>query len=132
MPYASSASTTDLGVTGGRRHYLVTVTETGVTGATDEWSFTLASQQLPRVCVVRSVSCVLTAGGGGATSVDPEAGMVTSGTDVYSNGAAAPTVIFVPAVGQIWPHSATLYGQSNADGTADTIVTKLLIAEGSP
>ena len=129
MAYAASVTTADLGVTGGRRHYLVTVVETGVTGATDEWSFTLASAGLPRVCRVMAVSCV--GSGGSATTFANEAGMVTSGSDVYANSATASPIRFKPSAGIVWPDSATLYGQSNANGTATTITTKILIMEGS-
>lgn len=130
MPYAAAAPVVErLGRTGNREHFLVTVVETGVTGNTDEWSFTLASAGLPRVCRVLAVSCV--GSGGTFTTLANEAGMVAAGSDVYANGATASPVRFKPSNAVIWPDSATLYGQSNANGTATTITTKLLIAEGT-
>ena len=133
MAYAAAAPVVEsLGIYAKRKAYLVTIVETGVTGNTNEWSFTLASAGLPRVCTVRAVSVYMTVGGGNATTVDPQAGMVASGVDVYENGTAAANVMFFPTVGQIWPHSATLFGQSKANGTADTITTKILVTEGTP
>ena len=131
MPYAAAAPVVErLGRTNGREHYLVTVVETGVTGSTNEWSFTLASAGLPRVAMVKAVE--VTFSGGSATNVDPEAGTYASGANVYSNGSASASPChFNPTSGIIWPSSATLYGQSNADGTATTVTTKLLIAEGT-
>lgn len=133
MPYSFGTPTvTDAGTHRGRKHYLLTVTETGVTGNTDEWSVALASFDLPRVGTVKAVSCVI--GGGAATTVDPQAGMVATGTDVYVNGSAGSPVFYAPpasAPAIIWPHAATLYGQSKANNTATSIVTKILIAEGT-
>ncbi len=130
MAYSFSATVAAVGVYRGRQHYLVTVTESDVAGSSDEWSITLASYDLPRVGVVKVVECTFT--GGSATTVDPEAGMHAGGSDVYANGTAGASPLhFHPATGLIWPDSGTLYGQSKANGAATTIVTKLLVAEGT-
>lgn len=118
-----------LGPTGGREHYLITVTESSVAGASDEWTVTLGSQDLPRVGRVKALSCV--SSGGSHTTIAPRAGMVTGGTDVYSISAASSPIFNNPTIGQVWPHAATLYGRSGANGTATTITTKILLAEGS-
>ncbi len=132
MAYSFSVAVAQVGVYRGRQHYLVTVTESDVAGASNEWNLTLASYDLPRVGVVKAVETVVT--GGSATTVDPEAGSHAGGSDVYANAAAGASPLhFHPTTGLIWPCAggATLYGQSNANGTATTIVTKLLVAEGS-
>lgn len=131
MPYAYTSTVSAVGTHRGRRHYLLTVTETDVAGASDEWQVVLATAGLPRVCVVKAVECSFT--GGSATTVDPEAGSGAAQSDIYSNGTAGASPLhFHPTSGVIWPcNGGTVYGQSNANGTATTITTKVLVAEGT-
>lgn len=128
MAYAS-AVVPSIEVVNGRRYRIYTVTETGVTAATDEYQLT----DVPVVGRVVGYRAVLTAGvGGTATTIDPELGEVTTGKNLFENGAAAATVRAFPAV-VTCPTGGILYGRSGANGTtagAGCIVSVIVIAEG--
>lgn len=131
MPYTYTATAERVGTYSGRGHHLLTVTESGVTANTDEWHFSLATLGLPRVGVVKAVLCSST--GGTATQLNPDMGYAAGNADIYAKGGLANTPVhFHPTTGLIWPcDGGLIYGQSNANGTATTITTYILIAEGA-
>ena len=131
MPYASSSSVLKR-IVAGRIQRVVTVTETGVTSASDAWTFNLATYNIPSLGWVTKHQCVLTNGAGGtATTVDPRLGSVAGGTDLLDNGTPASATYQdcnkrYLLVGQI------LYGSSRVDATigAGSIVTTFVLLEG--
>lgn len=131
MPYASSATVLKR-IVAGRIQWVVTVTETGVTSASDAWTFNLATYNIPSLGWVTNHQCVLTNGAGGtATTVDPRLGSVAGGTDLLDNGTPAAATYQdcnkrYLLVGQI------LYGSSRVDATigAGSIVTTFVLLEG--
>ena len=130
MPYASSAAKTWDGIVDGRRVIIYTVTETGVTGAANEWS--LALRDLPPVGTITQIQVTPTKGAGAGTTIQPVIGSATGKSDIYS--AAGTTAITSVAVDTTnWryvPALRTLYGKSACDSTCDTIVTRLTITAG--
>jgi len=131
MAYASSSSVLKR-IVAGRIQWVVTVTETGVTSASDAWTFNLATYNIPSLGWVTNHQCVLTNGAGGtASTVDPRLGSVAGGTDLLDNGTPAVSTYQdcnkrYLLVGQI------LYGSSRVDATigAGSIVTTFVLLEG--
>lgn len=124
MAYAAAYSAETLYI-GGRRHLALVVTETGVTGNTHEWS-----HQGVKVGTLTFHKCVLTAGDGSATTIDPQVGEATGTASVYENGAAAALTRAAPDARY---YAGTVYGKSMANGTTGTtgtIVTTMIFAEG--
>jgi len=102
------------------------VTESGVTGATDEYTLTV-----PEIGRVVGITAVGTFTAGTATSIDPQLGETSGGTEVWQNGTAAAAV----RDRTVRPYVATantLYGRSGANGTITTgsVVTTIYIAVG--
>ena len=114
---------------GGRRIYKVVVAETGITGATDEWSVaTIPVETL----TLLSQSATVTPGGGSATTIDPQIQAAASGAKVlYANGAAAATIYNTNLNTVCNLVSRVLYGRSGANGTADSCSTTMYFAEGA-
>jgi hypothetical protein len=131
MAYAQTSTVTRRRF-GQRDAVIVTITETGVTGSTDDWSV----NNLPAIGVLVKVSCNLTAGTGSATTVDPQVGDGNALNNIYENTTAAAftkeyTGVTAGIFGLV---DGTLYGRSKANGTVSgvgTIVTTLWILEGS-
>jgi hypothetical protein len=132
MPYASAVTVTPL-VHNGRRHWLVTVTETAVALSTNEWTVTLETYGPPVAGWVTLHQCVLTAGvGGTGTTIDPRLGRSTGAYDIFDNGTPAASTYQGVNVRYLLT-GGTLYGSSRCDGTtagAGSIVTKFVIMEG--
>lgn len=132
MAYAASSTATRYQV-GGRYHWLVVVTETGVVDANSAWTVNLATNKIPSLGRVTSHQCVLTAGvGGTATTVDPRLGTVAGGSDILDNGTAAAST-YQDANARYLLVGQTLYGSSRANGTtagAGSIVTTFVLLEG--
>ena len=129
MAYAAVVSSHTTRRAGGRTFHIVAISETGVTGASNEWTLT----GLPFVGTVVEVDVTLTAGNGTATTVDPEIGETTTGTEVFINGAAGASVHNDDDNPFTTITDGTLYGRSGANGTTGTtgsIATRLTIAEG--
>ena len=129
MAYAYSAAVTAKAKLGGRWHYYVTVTETAVTGNTDEWQIDLDSLGITALGTVKLVSASFS--GGSASLLDPQAGEAAGAVNIYENGSAAAAPRFEPSSGKYAAVVAgIIYGQSKANGTATTITTRLTIVEG--
>ena len=127
MPYAATVTRTRRSARQ-TRVWTYTVTETGVTLATDEFSI-----EAPRHGRVESYRSVLTPGDGTATTVDPELGTATTTKDIYEHGAAAATASNQAVATRYDATVSTLYGRSGANGTTGTtgnIVTTIVISEG--
>ena len=102
------------------------VTETGITGATDEYTLSV-----PEIGRVVGITAVGTFTAGTATSIDPRLGETSGGVEVWENGTAAASV----RDRTVRPYVATanaLYGRSGANGTITTggVVTTVYIAVG--
>jgi hypothetical protein len=128
MAYAATIAKVRLTV-GNREHLIVTVTETGVTGATDETTL----PDLPRIGHVTEVDAVLTAGGGSATTIDTRIGESTTAADVLDNGTPAATIHDTSNGRRYTKTDGKLYLSSRANGTTTgvgNIVTRITIALG--
>lgn len=127
MAYAQTSVVTK-SLTGSHFHTKVVITETGVTGATDEWSV----DNMVMIGTLVKVKSVLTAGAGSATSVDPQVGDEAGLNNIFENTtASASTSQYLASTAGVFALSnGTLYGRSKANGTADTIVTTIWITEG--
>lgn len=117
MPYAAAVTTTTKHVAG-VQYLVLTIVETGVTGATDEWS-----AQVAVMGTLHYHKCKLTPGDGSATTVDPivqEATGTTSTDTVFANGAAAAVTRNTPDNAHFHVVSGVLFGRSAANGTSGT------------
>ncbi len=116
-----------------RAIWTITVVETGVTSATDEYTI---DNVPPRGKVIEH-RCKLTSGGTGitATTVDPELGTATTKKEVFENGTAAATCTNMNLTSGY--SGTTLYGRSGAGGgggnigSTGNITTVMVIAEGA-
>lgn len=129
MAYAYTIDSQRTRRAGGQTFHIVEITETGVTAATDEYTIT----GLPFVGTVVEKDVVLTAGDGTATTVDPELGETTTGTEIWVNGAAAASVHDDGSDPFTTVTDGTIYGRSGANGntgTTGSIATRLTILEG--
>lgn len=131
MAYAFAVTTPTRVQVQNRYHWLITITETGITGASDEWTINLSSYKIPQVGRVTNHQCVLATSGGTASAVDPRLGSVSTGTDLLDNGTAAAST-YQDANARYLLTAGTLYGSSRANGTvtSGTITTKLVLLEG--
>lgn len=125
MPYAATVTKSWDGVVAGRRTLVLTISETGVTGSSDEKEIT----DLPIVGTVTDIECDLAAGAGSATSVDPRIGEAAGGAEVFDNGTPGDPVRD-QTNRRYTSTGRNLYWSARANGTADTITTKLTIVEG--
>ena len=117
MAYAAAITTTTKHAAG-VQYLVLTITETGVTGATDEWS-----AQVAVMGTLHYHKCKLTPGDGSATTVDPivqEATGTTSTDTVFANGAAAAVTRNTPDNAHFHVASGVLFGRSAANGTSGT------------
>ena len=132
MAYAATVTVTQYQFAGRNACKLVIV-ETGHSTGNEGWTATVAANGIPALARITMHQCILTAGDGAATTVDPELGE-TSGTKlVYENGAAgATTNNRAPATVYALP-SGTLYGYSKPNGNTGTtgiVTTTLTLLEG--
>lgn len=117
---------------GNKVYWILTVTETGVTGSTDEWSY----GGMPAIYQVLHVDCILTAGSGNATSVDPQLGDATNSNNIFENTTASASTSenLTAASGVALGASRTIYGRAKANGTTagvtGKIVTRIGLVEG--
>ena len=130
MAYSFSATKANFRLNN-RPYVVITITETGVTGATDEWSV-----QTHSLGTLHVHKCTLTAGDGSATTIDPTVSEKTgtaSVDSVFSNGSAAASARNTPIGAHYYTPTGILYGRSGANGTTGTtgsIVTVLYIEAG--
>jgi hypothetical protein len=125
MAYAATFTVSERQING-EAYAVVALTETGVTGATDEKEIT----GLPALGTVVYVKSVLAAGGGTATTVDPQLGETTNTDTVWAGAAAAATVREADLDKRYYSSGRSLFWQSNANGTADTITSTIVIKAG--
>ena len=131
MAYSSSITVTPYA--GQRKAWLLVVTETGHSTGSEEWSATVATNGIPSQGRISMHMCVLTAGNGAATTVDPELGETIGSKLVYENGPAAATTNNRAPATVYALQSGTLYGRSKPNGntgTTGTIVTSIVILDG--
>ena len=127
MAYAAAITTTTKYVAG-VQYLVLTIVETGVTGATDEWS-----AQVGVMGTLHYHKCTLAPGDGSATTVDPivQEAMGTTSTDtVFANGTAAAVTRNTPDNAHFHVASGVLYVRSAANGTTGTtgnIVTTIVL-----
>jgi hypothetical protein len=117
MAYAAAITTTTKHVAG-VQYLVLTIVETGVTGATDEWS-----AQVAVMGTLHYHKCKLTPGDGSATTVDPivqEATGTTSTDTVFANGTAAAVTRNTPDNAHFSVQNGVLFGRSAANGTSGT------------
>jgi len=130
MAYVATV-TTKAQFRAGHMQLLVTIVETGVTGASDEWS-----AEVPVWGTLHYHKCTITAGDGSGTTVDPivqEATGTTATDTVFANGAAAAVTRNTPDNAHFYVASGVLYGRSACNGTTGTTgnITTVLIIEDS-
>lgn len=123
MPYAATATIEHHQINGEGYVYL-TISETGVTGATDEKEIV----GLPEIGEITYVSSALTAGAGTATTIQPQSGEVAGSSAVWSAAAAGATVREAALAKRFV--GGTLFWQSNANGTADAVTSTVIIKFG--
>jgi hypothetical protein len=128
MAYAAAISGPVVADISGRRHLVYTVTETGITGSSDEWSIS----DVPVCGRVTEIDAVLTKDTGTVTTIDPRIGETTGGAEVFDNGSAG-TSIHDTSDHRFTATSRTLYGGARANGTltgTSTVVTRVTVLAG--
>lgn len=127
MAYAAAVVRTSISLSG-RQAWVLTITETGVTGATDEWS-----AEVPLLGTLRLHTCILTQGNGTGTTIDPIVQEATGTATVYNvmtNGTAAATTRNNSLVAHYYVANGTIFGRSTCNGSTGTtgnIVTMLVV-----
>lgn len=114
---------------GGRNYILVTITETGLTGITNEHHIT----GLPAICQVVSVVSTLTIGGGTATQVDPQLGDKTNSNNVFENTTPSAATREYPSAAISTSATQDLYWRAKCDGTTGVnggVVSRVVLVEG--
>ena len=114
---------------GGRKYIQVTVTETGLTGITNEHHI----QQLPALFQVLAVTSVLTIGGGSATQVDPQLGDKTGSNDVFENTTPGTSTRELPTAAKSASAGQDLFWRAKCDGTTGVsggVVSQIWLIEG--
>ena len=135
MAYAATVELSEIQA-GGEAYTVVTVTETGVTGATDETQI----DNLPQLGTVTEVHSTLTAGGGTATTVQPRLGEIAGGNSVYAAGSAA-AYSHSGTLSKVYSdidtgskfRSGRLYWSARANGTttgSGQVVSQIVIKHG--
>lgn len=125
MAYEATATVAERQIAG-EAYVVVTLVETGVTGATDEKEIT----GLPSVGTVTYVKSTLAAGGGTATTVDPQLGESANTDNVWACASAAATAREANLDARYHSAGRSLFWQSNANGTADTVTSVIVIKAG--
>jgi hypothetical protein len=125
MAYSFGTPTKQTVTAGDRVFTVVTVSETGITGASDEWSVS----GLPLVGTVTEVDHVLTPGAGTASTSDPRISETTGNADVFDNGTPAASIRDT-SNHRFTVLDGKLYGSARANGSADSAVTRITIAHG--
>ena len=96
------------------RQTVVTVVETGGTTSAH-----IVDVPVPLACTITSISAVLTAGNGTATTVDPALGYTNASAAIFDNGTAAASILDVTSRRVTCPANVA-YLRSRADGTTGT------------
>lgn len=129
MPYASTITTARREVHG-EWYTVVTITETGNTGTSDEAQIT----GIPAIGTVTKVLTTLTLGSGAtATQVDPQIGERTGTATVYENATAGTAPVSGTLAAVYYAAANVLYWRAKADGTLGTggqIVSVIVIKDG--
>lgn len=108
-------------------YHFITVVETGVVDGTSEYTI----DNLPKRGTIVEHRCVLTAGDGTATTVDPEVGTATTTKEIFENGAAGASTVNVNIAKGFTAN--VLYARSGANGNTGTtglITTNITLVEG--
>ena len=113
MAYVSTVTTQTTPYPQGRQT-VVTVVETGTVDASH-----IVNVPIPLACTITSISAVLTAGNGTATTVDPALGYTNASAAIFDNGTPAASILEQTTRRVTCPANLA-YLRSRADGTTGT------------
>jgi hypothetical protein len=128
MAFAATVDVNEVQI-GGVPYVIVTITETGNTGTSNEKELT----GLPELGEITYVKSTLTIDGGTATQIDPQLGEVTNSDAVWANTTAGTSMREAALAKRYVSSGRSLFWRSQCNGTvgaAGGVVSTIVIKAG--